>query len=69
MRANWKRDARRRAIVPLAIVIAGLAILAFGSEVVGWTVFSVGVTLGIALVFLEVGYSEDRAREAERRRP
>lgn len=67
MQRDWIRAARRRAIVPALLLVAGLAIVVAGSGLIGWTVFSVGLTLTIALVFLEVGYSEDRARETERR--
>jgi uncharacterized membrane protein len=68
MRSEHKRDAARRAIVPALLVLAGIALVVAGSDLVGWVVFSVGLTLAIALVFLEIGYSEDRAREAEQRR-
>lgn len=67
MRSDWVKAARRRAVVPVLVLIAGLVIVVAGNGLIGWTVFSVGLTLVIALVFLEIGYSEDRAREAERR--
>lgn len=67
MRPEWVKAARRRAILPALLVLAGLVIVAAGSSLVGWTVFSIGLTLAIALAFLEIGYSEDRARDAERR--
>jgi hypothetical protein len=37
---------------------------------IGWAILGVGLVLVVSLVFLEVGYSEDRERrqEAERRR-
>lgn len=34
-------------------------------RIVGWGVIATAVTVAISLVFLEVGYSEDRARAGE----
>jgi hypothetical protein len=36
------------------------------AEIVGWSVVALALTFAISLVFLEVGLSEDRARERER---
>ena len=68
MRPEHKREAARRAIVPALLVVVGIVLVAAGTDLVGWVIFSVGLTLAIALVFLEIGYSEDRARETEQRR-
>ena len=60
-----------RFAAPAAIVVAGaVVIIATGgvARIVGSGVLAVGVTLALSLVFLEVGYSEDRAREDEQRR-
>jgi len=63
---DWKRAALRRLIVPLALVVAGLVVVLASSdrtvEIVGWGVVCAGITVAIALAFLEVGYSEDRER-------
>lgn len=63
---HWKQAALRRAILPLLLMVAGIAIAVAASDLVGWTVFAVGTVLLIALAFLEVGYSEDRARGDDR---
>jgi hypothetical protein len=63
---DWRRAARRRFLVPLAIAVAGIALIAVTSgtaQVVGGGVVAVAVVVAISLVFLEIGYSEDRARE------
>jgi uncharacterized cupredoxin-like copper-binding protein len=69
---DWRRAAKRRALIPAAIAVVGVIIsVAAGSEVVriiGAGVLGLAATVAVALAFLEVGYSEDRAREAERRR-
>lgn len=68
----WQRAALRRALVPLALLLAGLVVvLAVGGgtgQVVGWGIVGVAATIAVSLVFLEVGYSEDRERERERER-
>jgi hypothetical protein len=60
---DWQRAAIRRAIACGLILVVGLVIVALGSEVVGWTIAGVGLTLLIALGFYEIGLSEDRDRE------
>jgi hypothetical protein len=67
---DWRRAAARRFLVPLAIAIAGIVVVAVSSgtaEIVGGGLIAVAVTIAISLAFLEVGYSEDRAREREER--
>ena len=69
---DWRRAAARRFLVPLALAVAGIVLIAATSgtaEIVGGGVVAVAVTVAISLAFLEVGYSEDRARERERRGP
>lgn len=69
---DWRRAAARRFLVPLAIAIAGIVVIAVGSgtvEIIGGGVVAVAVTVAISLAFLEVGYSEDRARERDERGP
>jgi hypothetical protein len=70
----WKRAALRRAIVPLVLIVVGAVIASVTSDTaqaVGFGIFGVGWVVAVSLFFLEVGYSEDRARAAERaaRRP
>ncbi len=67
---DWRRAAARRFLVPLAIAIAGIVVVAISSgtaEIVGGGLIALAVTIAISLAFLEVGYSEDRAREREKR--
>jgi hypothetical protein len=53
-------------VVALLVVGALLALLADGAvAIVGWGVIGVAFTVAVALVFLEVGLSEDRERERE----
>ena len=71
---DWRRRAVRRAAWPMALAVIGFVLVLIGKDdtlgIVGWGVVGAGVTVAIALVFLEVGYSEDRERaaEAERRK-
>jgi hypothetical protein len=63
---DWRRAARRRFLVPLAIAVVGIVVIVLTSgtaRIVGAGVLAVAVTVAISLVFLEVGYSEERARE------
>lgn len=66
-----RRTAAARFLVPLAIAATGaVLILAAGGTVriIGWGVVALAVTVAISLMFLEVGLSEDRAREGRRTR-
>ncbi len=69
---DWRRRAARRAMWPLLIALAGFVVVLFGKDgtlgIIGWGIVGAGVTVAIALVFLEVGYSEDRERAAEAER-
>jgi hypothetical protein len=63
------RTAARRFLVPVAVAVAGIVLIAAWAGVVriiGWGVVAVAITIALSLVFLEVGYSEDRARARER---
>ena len=65
---DWRRAARRRFVLPVAIAVPGvvLAVVTNGVlAIIGWGLFAVALTIAISLVFLEVGLSEDRARAAE----
>ncbi len=73
---DWRRRAARRAFWPLLIAVAGFVVVLIGKDgtlgIVGWGIVGAAVCVAIALVFLEVGYSEDRERAAEaenRKRP
>ena len=66
---DWKRAALRRMVWPALIFVIGLAIVIAAGDgdllIIGSGVMGVGVTVFVALVFLEVGYSEDREREGK----
>jgi hypothetical protein len=68
----WRAAAARRALVPLALAAAAVVVIAATggtARVIGWGLLGVAVAVALSLMFLEVGYSEDRARaRAERRR-
>ena len=67
---RWRRRAVRRALVPLVMVAAGAVVIVATSgteRVIGWGVVAVGITVAISLLFLEIGYSEDRDRAREQR--
>ena len=76
---DWRRRAARRALWPMLLAVAGFVVVLIGKDdtlgIVGWGIVGLGVTIAISLVFLEVGYSEDRERaasaglEADDRRP
>ena len=69
---DWRRAAARRFLVPLAIAIAGMVLIALTSgtaEIIGGGLLALAVTVAISLAFLEVGYSEDRARARDERGP
>jgi hypothetical protein len=62
---HWKRDAARRAIVPGVLAVAGIVLLAVGHVFVGGALLALAGVLGMSLVFLEIGYGEDRERRRE----
>lgn len=68
--STWKRAAAIRGAAVAVLAIAGL-VLAFAADGtasdVGYTVFGIAFVLALSLLFLEVGYGEDRARARERR--
>lgn len=69
---DWRRAALRRALLPLALLAVGVALVAAFDGVgehVGWAVIGAAAVIAVSLAFLEVGYSEDRARARERRPP
>ncbi len=66
----WRAAAARRMLVPLLIAVAGIVVIAVAdgtARIIGWGVLAVAVTVALSLVFLEVGYSEERARAREER--
>jgi hypothetical protein len=66
----WRTAAARRLLVPLAIAVAGIVVIAVAdgtARIIGWGVLAVAITVAVSLLFLEVGYSEDRARAREER--
>ena len=71
-RSSWRAAGTiRRFALTAAIVVAGAVVFAATDgtvRIVALGVVALGMTLGLCLVFLEVGYSEDRARADERRR-
>jgi hypothetical protein len=72
MEPSWRRAAARRFAVAAAIAAAGIVVIVASSgtgRIIGWGVLGVGLVVAISLVFLEIGYSEDRerARDAGRR--
>lgn len=70
-RPDWQRAALRRAIAPLVLFVLGvLLVVAFDDALVyvGWAAIGIAGVVAVSLVFLEVGYSEDREREREARR-
>lgn len=61
----WQRGAGLRFLIPMAVAVAGILVVVLGSgtlRVIGWGVVAVAITLAISLVFLEIGYGEERAR-------
>ncbi len=69
---DWRRRAAHRSKWPLVLAVIGFAIVLIGKDdtlgIIGWGVVGLGITIAIGLVFLEVGYSEDRERAAEAER-
>jgi hypothetical protein len=69
---DWRRAAARRFALPLLIAVAGIVVVAVASgttRAIGWGVVALAITVAMSLVFLEIGYSEDRARAREDRDP
>jgi TRAP-type C4-dicarboxylate transport system permease large subunit len=69
---QWRRAAAGRFLVALTVAGAGIVVATVASgalRTIAWGVVAVAVVLILSLVFLEVGYSEDRARAAERSKP
>ena len=69
---DWKRAAKRRMIAPLVVLVVGIVMLVVGGidttlGIVGSGVIAAAFTIAIALVFLEVGLSEDRERTGDER--
>lgn len=67
---GWRRAAARRMVVPLVVATAGIVLIAAAggtARIIGWGVLALAATMAVSLVFLEVGYSEDRARAREER--
>ena len=68
MTREQRRAAARRAVLPALGVLAGIVLLLLGRGVIGSLLVGIGLVVLIALVFYEIGLSEDREREAEKRR-
>lgn len=52
-------------MLPVAIALVGIVGIVAGEgtlRIVAWGVIGVAITVATALAFLEIGYSEDRAR-------
>jgi hypothetical protein len=67
---GWRRAAARRFLLPFAIATVGIVLSATASgtaRIAGWGVLALAITVAISLVFLEIGYGEDRALARERR--
>jgi len=56
-----------RWIAPVALLVAGIAVVVAGTgdivDIIGGAIIAIAATVAISLAFLEVGLSEDRARE------
>ena len=66
-----RRAAARRFVAPLVIAAAAIVVIAAAQgtvQVIGWGLLAVAFAVATSLVFLEVGYSEDRDRERTRLR-
>src|SRR5215207_1497278 len=62
---RWRAAAAARFAVSAAIAVAGLVVIVATGDpasITGWGVLAIGLTLAVSFVFLEIGYSEDRAR-------
>jgi hypothetical protein len=64
-RPTLAAGATRRLLLAVLPAIAGLALILAGSgtaEIIGWGLLGVALTIAVSLVFLEIGYGEDRER-------
>ncbi len=56
-----------RWLAPVVLLVIGIAVVLAGSsttvDIVGGAIIAVAFTVAVSLAFLEVGLSEDRARE------
>ena len=56
-----------RWLIPVGLLVAGIVVVLVGSgatvDIVGAGIIAVAATVAVSLAFLEVGLSEDRARE------
>jgi hypothetical protein len=56
-----------RWLAPLVLLVIGVVVVLVGStatvDIVGGAIIAVAATVAVSLAFLEVGLSEDRARE------
>jgi membrane-associated phospholipid phosphatase len=70
-----RRAGVARVLAALALGAAGIVVIAATEgtwRIIGWGVLAVAISVMVSLMFLEVGYSDDRARAREqrpRRRP
>jgi hypothetical protein len=68
-RPAWRAAAIRRFAVAGAIFVAGCVLVAIGGlwpTLIGWMVVGLALIVAICLVFLEIGYSEERERRGGR---
>ena len=66
--SDWARAALRRFLATAALALLGLVLMLIGHEadvvfVAGSVLLGIALIVAVALVFLEVGLSEDRDRE------
>jgi uncharacterized cupredoxin-like copper-binding protein len=56
-----------RWLAPVVLLVAGIAVVVAGTgdvvDIIGGAIIAIAATVAISLAFLEVGLSEDRARE------
>jgi hypothetical protein len=67
---RWIAAAAQRSLAPIAIAAVGIVLVAVWAgtvRIIGWGVLGVASVVALSLVFLEVGYGEDRALARERR--
>ena len=70
---DWRRAAARRFAAALALALVGVVVVLVAEDttvdIIGWGIVGAAATIAIGLVFLEVGYSEDRERARDDRGP